>query len=426
LNSKWGSISEIVTINPENTNSDWNGLMIKYVDISSVGCGEFNTLPISMLYDEAPSRARRVVRKGDILISTVRPNRRSMIQIINPQENMVASTGFALLRPKQTEDSDYIFGIISNKQFTLELEMLAYGAAYPAVSTSDICRPLVYLPESIERNKISKLLAPISELIQSDGSEIIQDIISALFRSWFIDFDPVKAKAEGKLPYGMDAETAALFPNSFEDSELGPIPTGWRILTLDEILNTIIDHRGLTPQKLGGDWAEEGYPAISAKNIKNGMIVKQQNIGYISEELYRKWMKVELKSGDILLTSEAPLGEIYYLSEEEKMVTSQRVFGIRSNPNLMPSIFLRYYLDSHFGQNELHARASGSTVSGIRQSELRKIKIITPPLEIMNYFSNKVKPLITNLYNCNNQLISLEQTRDALLPRLMSGELKVN
>ena len=103
-------------------------------------------------------------------------------------------------------------------------------------------------------------------------------------------------------------------------------------------------------------------------------------------------MKVELKSGDILLTSEAPLGEIYYLSDDEKMVTSQRVFGIRSNPNLMPSIFLRYYLDSHFGQYELHGRASGSTVSGISKAKLRKINIITPPLEIMNYFSNKVKP----------------------------------
>ena len=255
---------------------------------------------------------------------------------------------------------------------------------------------------------------------------LAKDMVSALFRSWFIDFDPVKAKSEGKLPYGMDEETAALFPDSLEDSVMGPIPTGWRILTLDEILDTIIDHRGLTPKKLGGDWAEEGYPAISAMNIKNGKIVKRQNIGYVSEELYRKWMKVELKSGDILLTSEAPLGEIYYLFDEEKIVTSQRVFGIRSNPNSMPSIFLRYYLDSHFGQYELHARASGSTVSGIRQSELRKIKIITPSFEIMNYFSNKVKPLIENHYNCDNQLISLERTRDALLPRLMSGELGAN
>ena len=154
--------------------------------------------------------------------------------------------------------------------------------------------------------------------------------------------------------------------------------------------------------------------------------MKRQNIEYISEEMYKKWMKVELKSGDILLTSEAPLGEMYYLSVDEKMVTSQRVFGIRCNPNVMPSIFLRYYLDSHFGQYELHARASGSTVSGIRQSELRKIKIIAPPLEIMNYFCNKIKPLIKIQYNCDNQIISLKQSRDALLPRLMSGELKVN
>lgn len=284
------------------------------------------------------------------------------------------------------------------------------------------------LPSIEQQQKIVSILNSQNEAIKNIGekSRIYRQLIDEIFHSWFIDFNPVRAKSKGNFPFSMDKKTAELFPNSFEDSELGPIPTGWRILTLDEILDTIIDHRGLTPKKLGGDWVEEGYPAISAMNIKDGKIVKRQNIEYINEEMYRKWMKVEVKSGDILLTSEAPLGEIYYLFDDEKMVTSQRVFGIRSNPNLMPSIFLRYYLDSHLGQYELHARASGSTVSGIRQSELRKIKIIIPPLEIMTYFSNKVKPLIAYQNNSDNQIISLKQTREALLPRLISGEILVS
>ena len=79
--------------------------------------------------------------------------------VLNPVENTVASTGFALLRPKRIEDSDYLFGIICNKQFTLELEMLAYGAAYPAISTDDICNISVYVPNEDERDRISRLLA---------------------------------------------------------------------------------------------------------------------------------------------------------------------------------------------------------------------------------------------------------------------------
>jgi type I restriction enzyme, S subunit len=348
-----------------------------------------------------------------------------MSGILNRAENPCwPSDNTLVIIPKEDDDFDYIEYCLRYS----EIYPYVSGSSQPLLTQTALKLLEIPWPSRETRHMIANNGRQIDQLLLMNKNimNISQEIISALFRSWFIDFDPIKAKAEGKFPNGMDEETAALFPAFFEDSELGPIPSGWRILTLDEILDTIIDHRGLTPKKLGGDWAEEGYPAISAMNIKNGKIVKRQNIEYISEELYRKWMKVELKSGDILLTSEAPLGEIYYLFDEEKMVTSQRVFGIRSNPNLMPSIFLRYYLDSHFGQYELHARASGSTVSGIRQSELRKIKIITPPLEIMNYFSNKVKPLIANQYNCDNQIISLGQTLDALLPRLMSGELSVS
>jgi type I restriction enzyme, S subunit len=367
-----------------------------------------------------------------ILVSCLNPSTHKVWRVAKNNSNIkrVASTEWAVVIPHNVEDIDYINSALEGYPFQFQMNGYVTGTtnSHQRVKKDDFLGLIIPFPDEQTRKKIGELHKLIREKIASNQkiSEYISDCISALFRSWFIVFHPVNAKAEGRLPFGMDKETAALFPDTFEDSKLGPIPTGWRILTLDEILDTIIDHRGLTPKKLGGDWAEEGYPAISAMNIKNAKIVKRENIGYISEELYHKWMKVELKSGDILLTSEAPLGEIYYLFHEEKMVTSQRVFGIRSNPKLMPSIFLRYYLDSHFGQYELHARASGSTVSGIRQSELRKIKIITPPLEIMNYFSNTVECLIENQYNCENQMISSEQTRDTLLPRLMSGELKVN
>jgi type I restriction enzyme, S subunit len=365
---------------------------------------------------------------GDLLIGTSATL--GSVSIVD--ETTVGSipyTGIIRMRPKsEILTAGYLRCFLLAREFYLQAEASATGSVIRHYGPSHLRKMTIAIPPLEEQYVLSENFDSLSLMMVSNEhtSDKTSSIIQALFRSWFIDFSPVKAKTEGRLPYGMNEETAALFPDSFEDSDLGQIPTGWRILTLDEILDTIIDHRGLTPKKLGGDWAEEGYPAISAMNIKNGKIVKKQNIEYISEELYHKWMKVELKSGDILLTSEAPLGEIYYLFHEEKMVTSQRVFGIRSNPKLMPSIFLRYYLDSHFGQYELHARASGSTVSGIRQSELRKIKIIAPPLELMNYFSNKTKHLIENQYNCYNQIMSLEQTRDELLPRLMSGELKVN
>ena len=89
--------------------------------------------------------------------------------------------------------------------------------------------------------------------------------------------------------------------------------TGWSEIELDSLLELIIDYRGKTPIKLGSNWVNDGIPAISAKNIKDGKIVRRDYINYADEELYNKWMKEKIKKGDILLTSEAPLGELYLL-----------------------------------------------------------------------------------------------------------------
>ena len=146
---KIGSLSKLSNmfeVNPESTNSSFNNQEISYIDIASVGFGFLKSKPERMCYDDAPSRARRVVRQGDILISTVRPKRKSLIYIQKPLANTVASTGFAQLRAKNKNFSYFLLALVTNPQFTLELEMVAYGAAYPAVSTRDICSVPFALP----------------------------------------------------------------------------------------------------------------------------------------------------------------------------------------------------------------------------------------------------------------------------------------
>lgn len=150
---KIGSLSDLshmFDINPEVIDSSFNNKQINYIDISSIGFGFFKTAPKKINYQEAPSRARRIVRDGDILISTVRPKRKSLIFIHKPQINTVASTGFAQLRAKDSYFSYFLLGLVINPMFTKELEMLAYGAAYPAVSTKDIYRvPFAIPPISV-------------------------------------------------------------------------------------------------------------------------------------------------------------------------------------------------------------------------------------------------------------------------------------
>ena len=178
------------------------------------------------------------------------------------------------------------------------------------------------------------------------------------------------------------------------------IPEGWVEGNLESVIDLIIDHRGKTPKKLGGDWSTEGYRAVSAKTIKNGKLVNEDKMNILPKELYDKWMKNEIEFGDVLLTSEAPLGEHMIWKSKEKIVLSQRIFGIRTDSKILNSGYFNYFIDGRFFQHELKSRESGSTVTGIKQSELLKTKVAFPPLpeqkaiaKVLTAFDDKIELL---------------------------------
>ena len=158
------------------------------------------------------------------------------------------------------------------------------------------------------------------------------------------------------------------------------LPNNWEIQSLNDVIVDIIDYRGKTPKKLGGDWSKSGIIALSAMNVKEGKLVRLEKAKFVSDELYRKWMKSEVMKGDILMTSEAPLGETYFVADKKKLCLSQRLFCIRANPEVIEPRFLFYVFNSPFNRKQIDLKATGTTVLGIRQPDLRKIPIIVPPL----------------------------------------------
>lgn len=119
--------------------------------------------------------------------------------------------------------------------------------------------------------------------------------------------------------------------------------SNWNSYKLCDVISAVIDYRGKTPFKLGGDWSNSGYRALSAKNIKTGRIVQEETIRFVDEELYKKWMKEEISRGDIIITSEAPFGEVFYWDSDEKIVLSQRLFGLKVNNVICNSKYLYYF-----------------------------------------------------------------------------------
>lgn len=144
--------------------------------------------------------------------------------------------------------------------------------------------------------------------------------------------------------------------------------------TLENLLDKLIDYRGKTPKK-----TLSGIPLVTAKIVKNGTINGYTE--FIPEEDYNKWMVRGFpKVGDVILTTEAPLGEVALL-KEEKVALAQRIVCLRGKDNVLDNTYLKYYLQSGKGQKSLSARESGTTVTGIKQAELRRVDIEYPTYE---------------------------------------------
>lgn len=158
----------------------------------------------------------------------------------------------------------------------------------------------------------------------------------------------------------------------FKQTEIAMIPEDWEVIKIEEVLDKIIDYRGKTPKK-----SNSGIKTLSAKSIKKGRIDYNQTY-FISEKTYREWeTRGKPEIGDVLLTTEGPLGETAQLDKKDVAI-AQRLLVLRGKEKCLDNTYLKYFLMSFIGQHELLSRATGTTVQGIKQSEFRKIQIVKP------------------------------------------------
>ena len=155
----------------------------------------------------------------------------------------------------------------------------------------------------------------------------------------------------------------------------------WPLIAIDDLVEDIIDRRGVTPIKLGSSFTAAGHRVISAKLVKGGAIdLAADEPRYVDERTYARWMRSPLRAGDVILTSEAPLGEVAYLGSDVDWVLGQRLFALRSDKRRLHGRWLYYALQADPSRSDLQSRATGTTAQGIRQTELRRVRIPLPPL----------------------------------------------
>ena len=190
----------------------------------------------------------------------------------------------------------------------------------------------------------------------------------------------------------------------------------FRNIPLGQCLNKVIDHRGKTPKKLGSDWVESGIQTISAKNVNGGRLVARDAIRCVASDVYKRWMNTgDVLRGDCLLVSEgATMGECMYWDEDPPVVIGQRLFGLRCNPDILNSRYLYAYMVSHEFQSEIVGRSTGTSVPGLRQTEVLKLNVRLPSLARQKFIGDTLYTLNRKIELNRRMNVTLESMARAL------------
>lgn len=204
-----------------------------------------------------------------------------------------------------------------------------------------------------------------------------------------------------------------------------------KYITLAEGVEKIIDYRGKTPKKMGGDWVENGIRTISAKNVHNGVLDNLDSIRCVSEEVYEKWMKEKIQRNDIFLASEgASMGESMIWESDEQIVLGQRLFAVRANPDILNPFYLAMYMRTPEYRAELENHCTGTSVLGLSQPSLLKTKIRYIPIEMQNFignlYQNFCNKISTNNKINNNLLNQAQALYKQFFPYSIADELPTN
>lgn len=295
------------------------------------------------------------------------------------------------------------------------------GAVFDSLKCKDIPNFRVLVPHLDEQREISRFLHALDNRIDllRQTNTTLQAIAQALFKSWFVHFDPVRAKAEGREPEGMDAATATLFPSEFEHSELGLIPKGWCV---DEIGKVVTCVGGATPStKEPSYWDAPAHHWVTPKDlsgleapvlIDTERKVSSRGLAKISSSL--------LPIGTLLLSSRAPIG---YLAVTHIPTAINQGFIAMLPGGKLPASYLLPW--AKLNMDAIKQKANGSTFMEISKSAFRPIKVIVPKNAVVEAFDSIVEPLLDRIAENERHRSQLGQLRDALLPRLISGRLRL-
>ena len=400
------ALGECVHINESQYSKDDRWSFINYLDTGSITEGRVDDLQYFVPgVDKIPSRARRKCRPGDIVYSTVRPNQRHYGLLDNLPDNFLVSTGFAVIRAdNEIAQTDFLYWFLTQNHVVDHLQTLAEqnASAYPSIRPDDLARLDVLLPTIEEQRRIAAVLGVLDDKIELNRQrcETLEKMARALFKAWFVDFEPVRAKVagiwrEGESLSGLPANLYSLFPDQIVDSEVGPIPATWFVHPL-------------------GDIMELAYgKALKSSNRRNGSVPvfgSNGRIGWHDEAHVKGPGIIVGRKGNPGLVNRSmtdfcPIDTTFYAMPTRRDISIE---------------FLLYALE----KQDLPSIAADTAVPGLNRNLVYMNLLLIPPKPVMSEFARQVSIIWTRVSCIEEMSLNLVTLRDVLLPKLMSGEVR--
>jgi type I restriction enzyme S subunit len=362
---------------------------------------------------DARRLSKYLTKAGDIVYSRRGDVERCAL-IRKREEGWLCGTGCLRVRPGSgVVDPDFCSHFLSHPETKEWISRHAVGATMPNLNTQILSALPVLLPSLQEQKSIAHILSTLDKKIELNRktNETLEAMAKALFKSWFVDFDPVKAKAEGR-PTGLPAAISDLFPDSFEDSELGEIPSGWEVKALDEIAHFL---NGLALQKFPPEDGAATLPVIKIAQLKKGDSTGADRCSTAVPSDY------VVRDGDVLFSWSGSLAVDIWCGGDGAL--NQHLFKVTSKT--YGKWFFYQWVKHHLPVFQEIAQGKATTMGHIQRHHLSGAKVLIPPPSLLAAMDSAFTALLDRAFGLRRQSKDLGSFRDTLLPKLISGEIRI-
>lgn len=350
---------------------------------------------------------RGLPKPGDVVITTEAPL--GEVAQLDGRKVALAQRLIALRGKAGLLDNTYLKFVVQSAFVQDQLKARATGTTVLGIRQSELRKVLIPHPPYAEQRRIADILGSLDDKIELNRrtNETLEAMARTLFRSWFVDFDPVRAKADGQKPQGMDAATAKLFPDSFEPSALGPIPKGWRVGVVGDNFNVTM---GQSPPGETYNETGDGTPFFQGR-AEFGFRFPTVRLSCTAPTRFAE-------RGDSLVSVRAPVGDVNLA--DRRCCIGRGLAAVRHHSG---SRSFTYYAMRELETDFARFEAEGTVFGSINKADFLGLRLVVPPAELVTAFERFAFPLDQRIEALTEESVSLAATRDALLPRLLSGEI---